>query len=273
MNTGTSGGKGPRPIARIRGARAAQPAARGAGTAPPRSIRVFHAADIHHRLCEKAATILERVHESATALLKAFDLVRTPTGRRSARVGMTTDEEQDILRAMLIMAAAGLDAMAKQLIRDTLPSVAHVNEQARAELEKFLAREFTGEVRAITEEGKAAKFVAGLLSAADLPRRAVALHVEDLTAGSLQAAPELRRMAAAFGLTPDKLRTNFQSLTGIFEVRNKIIHELDINLDVPRRVRNMRNKNRMVSDANALLQTGEELLRAVDGHLGDLGIA
>jgi hypothetical protein len=37
--------------------------------------------------------------------------------------GMSTDEEQDLLRAMLVTAAPGLDAMTKQLIRDALPKV------------------------------------------------------------------------------------------------------------------------------------------------------
>jgi len=63
---------------------------------------------------------------------------------------MTTDEEQDLLRAMLVMAAAGLDSMTKQLIRDALPQVVHRTGAAREGLEKFLARQLTGDVELIT---------------------------------------------------------------------------------------------------------------------------
>jgi|SRR5579872_5785629 len=234
------------------------------------AIHVFRAIDVDHQACEKARTILERTHESAAALLKAFDLLRTPRGRRTARVGMTTDEEQDVLRAMLVMAAAGLDAMTKQLIRDALPLIAHRNSRARAELEKFLARQFAVDVQSITA-GRSARFVAGLLSASDLPSRAVALYVEDLTAGSLQSAEELSRIAAAFGLTREDLGTNFEDLRDIFRVRNKIIHDLDVNLEAAGRVRNMRTRPRMAADANALLQASEDLLRAINNQLSGLG--
>jgi hypothetical protein len=71
-------------------------------------------------LCKSAGRILETAHDSAGALLKAFDLARTQRGRSA---GMSTDQEQDLLRVMLVMAAAGLDGMVKQLIRDTLPSL------------------------------------------------------------------------------------------------------------------------------------------------------
>src|SRR5712691_1458226 len=61
-------------------------------------------------LCKSAGRILETAHDSAGALLKAFDLARTQRGRSA---GMSTDQEQDLLRAMLVMAAAGLDGMVK----------------------------------------------------------------------------------------------------------------------------------------------------------------
>ncbi len=54
--------------------------------------------------------------------------------------GMTTDEEQDLLRAMLVSAASGLDAMTKQLIREALPIIIQIGKEALAELEKFVTR-------------------------------------------------------------------------------------------------------------------------------------
>ena len=89
-------------------------------------------------------------------------------------------------------------------------------------------------------------------------------YVGHLTAGSLQSADELRRIAAAFGLSEDRIKTDFLQLKGIFDIRNKIIHELDINLDAERRNRNTRSKSALVRDANLLLAAGEDLLMAVD---------
>ena len=75
------------------------------------------------------------------------------------------------------------------------------------------------------------------------------------------------KVAAAFGLTRDRVKTDFQSLHNIFIVRNKIIHELDIDLQGARRKRNIRARDDMVRFANALLAAGEDLLIAVDEEL------
>jgi hypothetical protein len=183
---------------------------------------------------------------------------------------MTTDEEQDLLRAMLVMAAAGLDSMAKQLIRDALPLIVHSNERARDGLEKYLARQLTGDVELITA-GRSPKFIAMLLSSSDLPKRAAIQYVAHLTSASLQSAEELLRVAAAFGLTAGELTTNFQDLKPIFDVRNKIIHELDINLGGARRKRNLRGKADLVKYSNALLAAGGDLIQAVHRQLATLG--
>jgi hypothetical protein len=77
---------------------------------------------------------------------------------------MTTDEEQDLLRAMLVMAAAGLDSMLKQLIRDCMPSLVKANPQVREGLEKFVARSIRGEADA-PEPLAGARFLGRVLAA------------------------------------------------------------------------------------------------------------
>jgi hypothetical protein len=185
---------------------------------------------------------------------------------------MTTDEEQDILRAMLVMAAAGLDSMTKQLVRDALALVINVNDQARDGLQKYIAKQFASDIE-LASEGKSTRFVAALLASPNLPAKAAHEYVRHLTSGSLQSAEELLKIAAAFGLTRDRMKTDFQSLRGIFDVRNKIIHELDINLQAPRRKRNIRMHNDMVRFANALLAAGEDLLVAVNQELAPNGVS
>ena len=231
------------------------------------AIRTF-ATTTKHAAGKQACLILAHTHESAGALLKAFNLVRSNRsgGGAKATGGITTDEEQDILRAMLVMAAAGLDSMTKQLIRDALPLIIRTKERAREGLEKYIARQFANDVE-LAAEGKTTRFVSMLLSSASLPDRAAAEYVKHLTAGSLQSAEELLKIAAAFGLTRDQMSTDFQSLKEIFDVRNKIIHELDIDLKGTRRKRNIRSMDDLVSHANDLLSAADDLLRAVDQSL------
>jgi hypothetical protein len=212
--------------------------------------------------CTKAAIILKVSHESADALLKAFELAQT--GRGSPR-GMTTDEEQDLLRAMLVMAAAGLDSMLKQLIRDCMPSLVKANPQVRDGLEKFVARSIRGEADD-PEPLAGARFLGRVLVAESQQRQVIEEYIRNLTGVSLQSAPELIRTVQALGLSKTKIDAG--RFKAIFAVRNEIIHELDINLDDERRKRTLRRREQMMKDANALLEIGEQVLREVDEILG-----
>lgn len=212
--------------------------------------------------CGKAAVILERTHDSADALLKAYELA---WASRGGPRGMSTDDEQDLLRVMLVMAASGLDSMLKQLIRDTLPSLVAVNERVRDGLEKFATRSIRGEVDVPDSLG-GTKFLARVLASAQPQRQVIEEYIRDLTGGSLQSAAELSRIAAALGLSETKV--DHTILKPIFDIRNKIIHELDINLDGDRRKRNLRGRDAMMKATNRLLEVGEQILSEVDGVLG-----
>jgi len=87
---------------------------------------------------EKPKLILKHTHDSSQAILKAFDTVRKI--RPGGASGGTTDEEQDLLRAMLVMATSGLDSMVKQIFRDCLPSLINADEKVRGEIEKYTQR-------------------------------------------------------------------------------------------------------------------------------------
>jgi hypothetical protein len=80
--------------------------------------------------------ILKYAHDTAESLLQSFADVRTA---RNAK-GAPTDEEQDLLRAMVVFAGAGIDSMTKQLIRDTLPILVAGSSQARNRIERLGAR-------------------------------------------------------------------------------------------------------------------------------------
>ncbi len=69
---------------------------------------------------EKPKLILEHTHDSSQAILKAFDTVRKI--RPGWVSGGTTDEEQDLLRAMLVMATSGLDSLCVRIFVVSDPS-------------------------------------------------------------------------------------------------------------------------------------------------------
>ncbi len=211
--------------------------------------------------CSKAAVILERTHDSADALLKAFELAQ---GGRGAPRGMTTDDEQDLLRAMLVMAAAGLDSMLKQLIRDALPALVKVSPPVREGLEKFVARSIRGDADS-PEPLSGTKFLGRVLAAESQQTQVIEEYIRDLTGVSLQSASELAKAAAALGLS--KTKVDVLRLKEIFDIRNKIIHELDINLDGDKRKRNVRGLESMMKHTNSLLEIGEQMLGEVDENL------
>jgi hypothetical protein len=212
----------------------------------------------------KARLILTHAHESADAFLDAFAGVRRLRGARS---GTSTDEEQDLLRAMLVMAAAGLDSMAKQLIRDSLPDLIQCDPNVREGLETFVARQLRGD----SEGGAAAsgnRFLARMLVSESQRDQLIEEYILHLTGTSLQSADELMRTATALGLEPGGVGIEKAKLKPIFDVRNKIIHELDINFDHPNRNRESRSQPRLTEYTNNLLEVGEKILDAVQNTLG-----
>lgn len=225
-------------------------------------LRVAQLTESRTDSCSKAAVILARTHESADALLKAFELAQDERGTPR---GMSTDEEQDLLRAMLVMAAAGLDAMLKQLIRDAMPTLVRANPAVREGLEKFVTRRIGGDDDDGLEPKSAAKFLGRILTAESQQAQVIEEYIRSLTGSSLQSAPELAKTTAALGLAKTKVAV--ERFKEIFDIRNKIIHELDMNLAIERRKRNLRGREPMMKHTNALLDIGESILREVDDLL------
>jgi len=193
---------------------------------------------VSSELCQNAALILKHAHDSASALLKAFNLAKAGRGKR----GMTTDEEQDLLRAMVVMAAA------------------------KDGLEKFVVRQIRGEAEGV-EALTGGKFLGRILAASSHQTQVIEEYIKELTGGSLQSAEELVRTASALGIQPQGLGADIKILREVFGVRNKIIHELDMNLEGDRRKRNLRKQKDMIRFANVLLQLAENLRDEVDKRL------
>jgi hypothetical protein len=212
------------------------------------------------RETSNAQLILQRAHDSAQAFLDAF---RTVRDTRGAGQGTTTDEEQDLLRAVLVVAAAGLDSMLKTLIHDGLPSLVKINASVQRGLETFVERQLRGDpAGAVGFTGH--KFLAKIMASDSIRDRLIDEYIQDLTGGSLQSPEELMRTANALGISPDQAGIDATRLHPIFKARNEIVHELDINFNAPRRRRNSRSRDGMVKFATKLLEIGENILAHVE---------
>lgn len=229
------------------------------------------------KACEKACLILKHTHESSQALFAAYGLARAIRSIRKQKEtkgedkkeismlrGMSTDEEQDLLRAMLVSAASGLDAMTKQLIREALPIIIQIDKEALAELEKFVSRRLKDGTDDSLER---TPFLARVLTAPSTQKQIIEDYIGYLTKGSLQSSDELSRVTKAFGISQKDVSIDHTKLRPIFESRNRIIHELDINFSVKRRRRNLRSEGIMKSYTETLIELAENILKSVDNKL------
>lgn len=204
----------------------------------------------------KSGLILRYAHESAESLVQAFEIIRS---QRGAPRGATTDEEQDLLRSMVVICGAGLDSMMKQLIRDCLPGLIGQEGLVSEEFRKYVERR----LRATDGEGDGEsphRLLARALTSGDPRSELIEGYVQHLTGGSLQSVEELSRVLGALGL--GSIRVDRDKMKTIFTARNQIVHEMDIDFDAARRNRRTRRMDHMIGWAKELLELSERVLRA-----------
>jgi len=207
-----------------------------------------------------AHRVLSEGVSSANSLL---DLYEKATKQRGP--GSPTHEEQDLLRAMLVMAGAALDATLKRLLTDAYPQVLERSPAARDKAAEHINRRLLAHLG----EAKGRRLVSALL--APNPQEALAqLVVDDLTGQSLQSVKEISRVAEHLGLQ-NFLADKRDALKAAFEARNQIVHEMDAVLDGKagrgRRKRRPRKKDKMHGHASHLLDVAAKLLQSVDREI------
>ena len=189
-----------------------------------------------------------------------------PRAKRGVTAGAPKDEEQDLLRAALVLAAAGLDSLTKHLIRESLPRLVEIDPAVLHGLEDFAARRMKGDITG-ESDSRGIKFLAKVLAARSQRDRLIEEYVDDLTGSSMQSPDQLMLAAAALGLEPRETGIDTKVLKPIFDTRNDIIHELDIDLAGTTRKRHSRTRSKMLADAAALLKVGEGLIAGVEKKL------
>jgi len=204
--------------------------------------------------------IVEYAVEAAGSLLEIYDDLMANRGG-----GAPKTEEQDLLRAMVVLAGAGLDASLKQIAQDALYTIVDVSVEAQNELMTFAERRL---VRADLQGGVIfnAKEVARLIVSTSPRKVAIESLVHDLTGRSLQSFEELQRALRHFGVS--NLNVDRAKLNGAFDTRNRIVHEMDMNLQHPTRKRRARKRDEMLRHVEVLLKTAAGVLDSVDKTLG-----
>ena len=208
-------------------------------------------------LCESAYTILCNAHDASDSFLDIFETTRRNRGAR----GAPTDEEQDLLRAMLTFASAGLDSMVKQLIVDTLPATIDHSRGAAESFRSFI------EKRLYKGEEIDHRLIAEVLCDAQPRDRLVTVLVRDLTSGSLQSTEAVFRAGSFFDIPSKDLCSDAAALTKVFRARNEMIHEMDVDFSQSNRNRRPRRKVAMMDSTNLVFSVSEAFLRNVNSKL------
>jgi RiboL-PSP-HEPN len=209
---------------------------------------------------DKAKKVVAHAKNSVNGFLDAFTTVRK---NRSAK-GAPTDEDQDLARAALVFAAAGLDSCIKHLIKESIHSLSLFDQKVHEQLDKF--------VKKVIMADSPDRLASALL--ADSPRQdLVDSYIYELTGSSLQSFEELAKAAGALGITINTLNQNKKGIIEIFSTRNKIIHELDVKFEAQQgqRDRNSRTKTKLENDAKLLLTIADEFITAVDNKIENNG--
>ena len=214
----------------------------------------------------RARTVIDHARTSASSFFESYSIVRRERGAGSRA---PTNTEQDLSRAGLVFAAAGLDSSIKELIRGAVPALALLDDGVRNGLESFVRSRLRKDQEA---GGNARNRLLAQLLLVDCPSDVLLEeYVLDLTGSSLQSSEELKRTAKALDIEVNLLSDERDELKDAFEIRNKIIHELDVKFGAGRgqRKRNSRRKDDLEAKAHLLLDVGDSFIEAVEQKLAE----
>lgn len=214
----------------------------------------------------RSKRILKATEDSVKSFFSAFDTVRQVESRPVRRA--PTDAEQDLVRAGLVFAAAGLDASIKQLVRDSIRQLAQSDHEVQREFLTYVERQVRGPGDEVDNAGRH-KFLAHVLSADSPRKQLIEDYIVHLTGDSLQSADQLFKVVTALGLNPQDMPTQKADLQNIFDVRNKIVHGLDVSFPGKRgrRNRNPRTKIELEDYSNNLIAVSKYLIKAVEDKI------
>jgi hypothetical protein len=209
--------------------------------------------------CLGAQQILSKAYDACESFHVIFRQLQESAGH-----GVTTDSQEDTLRAMLVFACAGLDSAVKLLVRDALHSVIDSDSGAQANFTESVRRR-------LPDMDSSRDLLASVLTAPNPRVKLIERWTGDLLADSLQSVEQLSKVAAAFNTDVSGL-FDMAQLREAFRVRNQIVHEMDIDHAaeprtfpaLPRRPRRREDMERLTA---VVLGTGATFLQKVHEKL------
>jgi len=211
----------------------------------------------HSCILNNSHTIIQGAFDAASSFLILFE----ETAKNTSAKGAPKDKEQDLLRAMLVFACAGLDSMLKQLVRDALGSVIDSKEGANIQFKRYVEKR-------LSRQGTLdQKFLSEVLTRTN-PRDALVEElVNELTSKSLQSKNQILRTASYFDIESSRITSKSKSLDAIFQCRNQISHELDVDFEQESRYRRPRQKETMIEYTKDVLELANNILLEIDDAL------
>ncbi len=206
----------------------------------------------------RARTVLEHSVKTCNHFLNLF---RSATSDRGP--GAPSDSEQDLLRAMLLFACAGLDSAAGHLMRDCAVELLPRSESLRKSTRSFASRELD-----MSDAG--AEFLFRMLDKAQpgVEHLVVEEMMEERTRHSLQSHEELLNMCSLFEFNDKGIERDILKLRDVFKARNIITHEMDIDFNrAPNRSRVSRRRDDMVEYTTRVLKVAAQLIDATQKKL------
>lgn len=208
----------------------------------------------------RASVVYEYAHASVASFITLFEEKQRARGNKR---GILSDMEQDLLRAALTFACAGLDSVLKHLIKDCLQDLVGKDMDVESRFVSFIERKISP-----TDTGKESwKFLSRILSKPNLRGELIEEYISSLVGSSLQSEEEVFRVCTALGINSEAVGLRKGSHRFIFGIRNEVIHEMDIDLNARPRKRIMRSKSKMIEAINKTLELSKKIVLDVDGKL------
>jgi hypothetical protein len=206
---------------------------------------------VGHPAIDDAHRVLVGAHSACDALYEAFGTSTTPDA--------PTDHQQDLLRAMVVFASAGLDSMVKQLVTDALPLLIVSDREAQEQFRIYVERQL--------KTAENARVLANALVADNTREQIILGLVAELRSGSLQSVDELARAASFFAIPAAEVMPDINTLRIAFRARNEIAHEMDVDFSTAASIRRQRGLEELERHANAILRAASNMLRCVGERL------
>lgn len=216
----------------------------------PRSLFVNYPSGRGKKELKKSKLILCNTHNVSSSFLSMYRTSSAP-------------EKEDLLRAMLVFASSGLDSMVKQMVRDCLKDIImKPNLGAHQQFVNYIKTKLK------KDEKMELDFISKILAENDPKNAILEEYVKDLTSGSMQSYESLSKITAAFDINTDLVINNRIFLKQIFEVRNKISHEMDIDFTSRTgSTRNVRSETDMIAYTNEIFKIAKQFLDNVSSKL------